>query len=47
MMMIEQTITLNKLTQQQAATFLDVGQPRVSDLFNGKIDRFTVDMLMN
>ena len=47
MIMIEQTIKQRKLTQQQAAKLLGVGQPRVSDLFNGKIDRFTVDMLMN
>ena len=46
MMTIEETIKRRRLTQKEAAKILGVGQPRVSDLYNGKIDRFTVDMLM-
>jgi predicted XRE-type DNA-binding protein len=34
-------------TQQQAASFFGVSQPRISDLVNGRIEKFTVDMLMN
>lgn len=46
MMAIEQAIKERGLTQTEAAKFLGVGQPRLSDLYNGKIERFTVDMLM-
>ena len=35
------------LTQQAAAGFFEVNQPRISDLVNGKIDKFTIDMLVN
>ena len=35
------------LTQQAAADFFEVNQPRISDLVNGKIDKFTIDMLVN
>ena len=33
-------------TQGQAAEFLGVGQPRISDVVQGRVDRFSVDMLM-
>lgn len=33
-------------TQAQAAKFLGVAQPRISDVVQGHVDRFTVDMLM-
>jgi predicted XRE-type DNA-binding protein len=46
MMIVEKTIRNHGWTQTQAAKKLGVGQPRVSDLYQGKIDRFTVDMLM-
>ncbi len=46
MMAIEQAIKERGLTQTEAAKLLGVGQPRLSDLYNGKIERFTVDMLM-
>jgi len=36
----------NELTQTEAAEIFDVNQPRVSDLVNGKIDKFTIDMLI-
>jgi predicted XRE-type DNA-binding protein len=46
MIAIEAILKKKKYTQAQAAKILGVGQPRVSDLYNGKIGRFTVDMLM-
>jgi predicted XRE-type DNA-binding protein len=35
------------LTQAEAARILGVSQPRVSDLVRGKIDLFSIDMLVN
>jgi predicted XRE-type DNA-binding protein len=35
-----------RLTQAQAATLFGVTQPRISDLFRGKIDRFSIDALV-
>lgn len=43
---IKEIIKKRKLTQENAAKMLGVGQPRISDLQRGRIDRFTVDMLM-
>ena len=43
---IEQRIKSLGLTQAQAAKLMGVSQPRVSDVVNGKIDRFTIDMLI-
>lgn len=34
-------------TQAEAAAALDLTQARISDLYRGKIQRFTVDMLIN
>jgi predicted XRE-type DNA-binding protein len=34
------------LTQVRAARLFSVSQPRISDLFRGKIDRFSVDSLI-
>ena len=47
-LMIELTklIEAQKLTQAAAAKLLGVTQPRVSDLMRGKIDRFSVDSLI-
>jgi len=47
-LMIELTklIEAQKLTQAAAAKLLGVTQPRVSDLIRGKIDRFSVDGLI-
>lgn len=36
-----------RLTQAQAAKVFGVSQPRISDLVRGKIDLFTIDMLVN
>lgn len=47
-LMIELTklIEAQELTQAAAAKLLGVTQPRVSDLVRGKIDRFSVDSLI-
>lgn len=47
-LMIELTklIEAQALTQATAARLLGVTQPRVSDLMRGKIDRFSVDSLI-
>ncbi|MGY4493203.1 helix-turn-helix domain-containing protein [Pseudomonas sp. TE3610] len=36
-----------KLNQTEAATRLDVTQSRISELANGKIEKFTVDSMMD
>jgi len=46
MIEIERIIKKRKLTQSAAAKLLEVSQPRVSDLKNGKIELFTIDMLV-
>src|SRR6185295_14283842 len=47
-LMIELTklIKAKELTQAAAAKLLGVTQPRISDLMRGKIDRFSVDTLI-
>lgn len=47
MMNIERYIHEQGMTQQQAADKMGVTQPRISDLVRGKMDRFTIDMLVN
>jgi predicted XRE-type DNA-binding protein len=46
MIELTQLIEAQKLTQAAAAKLLGVTQPRVSDLKRGKIDRFSVDSLI-
>jgi predicted XRE-type DNA-binding protein len=48
MLMIElsKLIKARRLTQAEAARMLGVTQPRVSDLMRGKIDRFSVDSMV-
>ena len=36
-----------ELGQKKAAEAFGVHQPRISDLMRGKIDKFTIDMLVN
>jgi predicted XRE-type DNA-binding protein len=47
-LMIELTKVIEdqELTQSSAAKLLGVTQPRISDLIRGKIDRFSVDTLI-
>ena len=47
MFLVTQYIKDNNLTQTKAAELMGVNQPRISDLVRGKIDRFTIDMLIN
>jgi predicted XRE-type DNA-binding protein len=36
-----------KLTQSRAATLFGVTQPRISDLTRNKLERFSIDMLID
>ena len=47
-LMIQLTKVLKRrgLTQAKAAKLLGVSQPRISDLVRGKIDRFSIDTLV-
>lgn len=46
MMIISQIIKENKWSQTIAADRLCVNQPRISNLMNGKISYFSIDMLL-
>lgn len=47
MLAIDQELDKKKLTQAKAAKLLGVTQPRISDLRRGKIQLFTIDVLVN
>ncbi|MCP4471922.1 MAG: XRE family transcriptional regulator [Gammaproteobacteria bacterium] len=47
MIQLERGIAERGITQKQAAELLGVSQPRVSDLLKGKIEKFSIDMLVN
>ena len=47
MIAIEQRVREEGWTQTEAAARLHVNQPRVSDLLNGKIGKFSLDALVN
>ncbi len=47
MIAIDQRIREQGWTQTEAAARLHVTQPRVSDLLNGKISKFSLDALVN
>jgi predicted XRE-type DNA-binding protein len=47
MMTIEKTVKERGLTQSEAAKLLGVSQPRLSDLYKGKLEKFTIDTLVN
>ncbi|MFA9499585.1 helix-turn-helix domain-containing protein [Mannheimia sp. E30BD] len=36
----------NKLKQSEAASILGVSRPRISDMVNGKLEKFTLDTLV-
>jgi len=44
---LKTVIEQSGMTQKQAAELLGVHQSRISDLTRGKIDRFSVDILVN
>jgi len=46
MIVIRDIIDDNSWTQNEAAQKLGLTQPRVSDLKNGKIEKFSIDLLM-
>ncbi len=47
MIEVDKALIEKKLTQQAAAEALGISQPRVSDLLRGKVDKFTIDSLVN
>lgn len=47
MIAIQETVTAWKITQAQAAKRLGVTQPRLNDLVRGRINKFSLDALMN
>lgn len=47
MLEIRKYIQENKITQKEASLKMGVTQPRISDLMRGKIDLFTIDMLVS
>lgn len=46
MIVIRDIVTDNGWKQGEVATKLGLTQPRVSDLLNGKIEKFSIDLLM-
>lgn len=46
MILIEKIIKERSLTQKEAAAVLGVTQPRVSDIVRGRMERFSVDTLI-
>jgi len=46
MVRIERLIRRRRLTQAQAARLFGVTQPRISDLVRGKLERFSIDSLV-
>jgi predicted XRE-type DNA-binding protein len=46
MLRVARVITERKLTQVAAARLLGVSQPRVSDVVRGRVERFTIDALV-
>lgn len=47
MMKIENFYRLSEMTQAEAARQLGLTQPRLNDLLKGKIDKFSLDALVN
>jgi len=47
MIEVDKALAEKNMTQVAAAKVLDISQPRVSDLIRGKVDKFTIDMLVN
>ena len=47
MLEIKSELTTRKMTQIEAATTFGVSQPRVSDLLCGRLNKFTLDTLIN
>lgn len=46
MLVVREAIANNGWTQQEAANQLGVHQPRISDLFQGHVSKFSIETLM-
>ena len=46
MLEVERLLDARGLTQAEAASLLHVTQPRISDLMRGKLERFSIDTLV-
>jgi predicted XRE-type DNA-binding protein len=46
MTIINRAIKANGWTQQKAAEFFGTAQPRISDLQRGRIEKFSIDLLV-
>ena len=47
MMKVESFIKKKGMTQDQASKLMGVTRPRISDVMRGKIDKFTIDALVD
>ncbi len=47
MLQIESFIKDKGMTQDQASKMMGVSRPRISDVMRGKIDKFTIDALVD
>lgn len=47
MIEVQRYVKESKLTQAEAAKHLGITQPRLNDLLRGRIDKFSVDALVN
>jgi predicted XRE-type DNA-binding protein len=47
MIAVRKVIACRKLTQVQAASLFGVTQPRISNLVRGRIDLFSIDVLVD
>lgn len=47
MVAVESYINDKNLTQEQASKVMGVAKPRISDVIRGKVDKFTIDALID
>lgn len=47
MAQVDDWIKREKMTQQQASEILQVSRPRVTDIVNRKVDKFSIDTLVD
>ena len=47
MIEVDKALAEKEMTQQAAAEMLGISQPRISDLRRGKVEKFTIDTLVN
>lgn len=46
-LLIVEFLKTNKLSQVAVARKLDISQPRISEIIHGKLDKFSIDYLLN